>query len=84
MTITVCDDDIAQSAAGVIDNPIARALTRATGSRWKVWDGRVAQEMQAPHRVIALPSQVHAAWDQSTTASQFRPFSFILEEFQEV
>ena len=79
MIITICEEDISQSASGIIDNPVARALGRATGARWKVWDGRVAQEMHAPHRVVALPRQVHSAWDEGAEANQFQPFSFDLE-----
>lgn len=83
MTVHVNEEDIAQAGPGVIGNPVAHALSRATGRRWRVWDGRVAQEMVAPYRVVALPDTVHHVWDQYADLSQMPPFSFFVQMEEE-
>ena len=79
MEINICAEDIALSGPGIIANPIAAALTRATGARWRVWDGRVAQEMCAPYRVVNLPENVVEAWETTSDFSKLPPFSFQIE-----
>ena len=79
MTITVCEDDILQAGPGVIGNPIARALSRETGARWRVWDGRTAQELVAPYRVVQLPDTVKNIWETYSDFSQVPPFTFDID-----
>jgi hypothetical protein len=79
LEISICAEDIARSGPGIIGNPIAAALTRATGARWRVWDGRVAQEMCAPYRVENLPENVIEAWETYADFSKLPPFSFQIE-----
>lgn len=79
MTIHVKKDDIQQAGPGIIGNPIARALSRELGARWRVWDGKVAQEMVAPYRVVQLPESVQMAWDTYADFSELPPFSFEIE-----
>jgi hypothetical protein len=84
MTIHVKEDDIQQAGPGIIGNPIARALSRQFGTRWRVWDGRIAQEMVAPYRVVQLPETVRTAWDTYADFSELPPFSFEIEWQEEL
>jgi len=79
MKILVQEEDIQSAGPGIIGNPIARAMSRATGARWRVWDGRVAQEMSSPYRVVKLPASVGFAWDSHSDLSQMAPFAFEVE-----
>ncbi len=79
LQINISPEDIAGAGPGIIANPIASALSRATGARWRVWDGRVAQEMCAPYRMVALPENVIEAWESTADFSKLPPFSFQIE-----
>ena len=79
MRILVQDEDIQAAGPGIIGNPIARAISRSTGTRWRVWDGRVAQEMSSPYRVVQLPPNVGLAWDSEADLSKMAPFAFEVE-----
>ncbi|MBW3637475.1 MAG: hypothetical protein KY445_13585 [Armatimonadetes bacterium] len=79
LEISISPEDIAGAGPGIIANPIATALSRATGARWRVWDGRIAQEMCAPYRVVSLPENVVEAWQTTDDFSKLPPFSFQIE-----
>lgn len=79
LKIDISAEDVAAAGPGILANPIAAALSRATGARWRVWDGRVAQEMCAPYRMVNLPENVIEAWESTTDFSQLPPFSFQIE-----
>ncbi len=79
LEISISPEDIAGAGPGIIANPIATALSRATGARWRVWDGRIAQEMCAPYRVVSLPENVVEAWHTTNDFSKLPPFSFQIE-----
>ncbi len=78
LSIIVSQEDIADSSSGLIGNPIARALSRATKTRWRVWDGRIAQPFNAPDMAFYLPEEVQRAWDATSDPSQLEPFTFLL------
>lgn len=79
LEISVIPEDIEQCGPGVIGNPIARALGRTTGTRWRVCNGQVAQEMNAPYRVVALPANVQEVWESYIDFSKLPPFTFQID-----
>lgn len=79
LRVVVSEEDIAECGSGLLGNPIARALSRATKRRWRVWDGRIAQQVCEPDRVLKLPEEVQNAWDQAADLSKLPPFTFQIE-----
>ena len=79
LEISVIREDIEQAGPGIIGNPIARALGRTTGTRWRVCNGRVAQEMSEPYRVVALPSNVQEVWESYIDFAKLPPFTFQID-----
>lgn len=78
LKIEVCSDDIKDCEGSLIANPIARALSRATQRRWRVWDGRIAQEMVPPYRIVDLPTEVTTLWENAGV-DPVAPFTFQIE-----
>ncbi|MDF2439038.1 MAG: hypothetical protein JWN98_22 [Abditibacteriota bacterium] len=76
MRITVSSEDIAAAGPGIISNPIACALQRATGTKWRVWNGEVAYELLPPYRTVTLPLDVQQIWDECVDFRHMTPFSF--------
>ena len=76
MRITVSSEDIAAAGPGIISNPIACALQRATGTKWRVWNGEMAYELLPPYRAVPLPLKVQQMWDDCVDFRQMTPFSF--------
>ena len=79
MRITVSSEDIAAAGPGIISNPIACALQRATGTKWRVWNGEMAYELLPPYRAVPLPLEVQQMWDDYADFREMPPFSFDLE-----
>lgn len=79
LSVVVSEEDILDAGYGLTGNPIARALTRATQSRWRVWDGRIAQKMNDPEQVFYLPKEVSNAWDAHEDLSKLPSFTFQFE-----
>ncbi|HEX9996577.1 MAG TPA: hypothetical protein VGB45_05485 [Abditibacterium sp.] len=76
LEISITREDIDAAGPGIICNPFASALSRTTGARWRVWNGRVAQEMVAPYRAVTLPENVQTAWESYADFSKLPPFTF--------
>ncbi|HEX8551657.1 MAG TPA: hypothetical protein VF681_08900 [Abditibacteriaceae bacterium] len=72
MIVEVTREDIVRSGRSGGDNPIARALFRATGQAWVVFGGSMAYSRTSPHHALALPFEVHQYW----RAWLWQPFSF--------
>lgn len=72
MIVEVTREDIVRSGRSGGDNPIARALFRATGQAWVIFGGSMAYSRSSPHHALALPYEVHQGW----RAWMWQPFSF--------
>lgn len=79
MRIYVSSEDIAAAGPGIISNPIACALQRATGTKWRVWNGEMAYELLPPYRAVQLPIEVQQMWDEYADFRDMPPFWFELE-----
>ena len=79
MRIYVSSQDIAAAGPGIISNPIACALQRVTGTKWRVWNGETAYELLPPYRAVALPDEVQQIWDEYADFREMPPFWFELE-----
>jgi hypothetical protein len=79
MQIFVSPEDIRGAGPGIIQSPIARALQRVTGTKWRVWNGEVAYELLPPYRAVPLPSEVQDLWDEYADLRELPPFSFEVE-----
>ena len=64
MTIRVTQDDLRNPYLTTLSNPISRALLRATGQWWYVFDGTSIRQMSAPLRHIRLPREVARWWQE--------------------
>jgi hypothetical protein len=79
MQIYVSPEDIRGAGPGIIQSPIARALQRVTGTKWRVWNGEVAYELLPPYRTVALPDEVQFMWDEYPDLRDLPPFAFEIE-----
>jgi len=80
MTIQVLKEDIDNPYVTTLSNPISRALQRATGRLWYVFDGTTIRQMRSPLQPLPLPRQVASWWDGYKTKGSevVLPFEFEL------
>jgi hypothetical protein len=76
MKITVTQDDIQGFSHAGADNPITRAMRRATGRSWVVFGGSTAFLRAEPYHTIALPYAVYAHWKLHQSTGAWKPFEF--------
>jgi hypothetical protein len=72
MNVQVTLEDIVRAGRSGGDNPISRALLRATGQAWVVFGGSMAYSRTSPHHSHALPFEVSQKW----RAWHWEPFEF--------
>ena len=56
--VMVTEVDIQGAGRNGTDNPIARALCRATGQPWDIWLTSHAFELAPPFRCVILPGEI--------------------------
>lgn len=72
--IAVTLDDIHGHDSG--ENPITRAIRRATGQTWIVFGGTTAYLRSEPYRSVALPYEVFEQWQVHQNTGVWHPFEF--------
>lgn len=72
MIVRVTNEDIFKAGRSGGDNPVSRALLRATGQAWVVFGGSMAYSRNSPHHVLLLPYEVSQHWRAWT----WEPFEF--------
>jgi len=70
--------DIKEAGRTATDNPITRALRRATGTKWCIFQGNTAYALTPPHRSLSLPDIVREHWEQYQDSGRMQPFEFDL------
>lgn len=78
MNVEVTAQDIRSGGRGTVDNPITRALTRATGTKWCIFQGNIAYGLTPPHRSLPLPAEVCSRWQNYQNWGYLEPFAFDL------
>ena len=64
MTIRVTEEDLRNPYLTTLSNPISRALLRATGQWWYVFNGTSIRQMSEPLHNIRLPREVSRWWQE--------------------
>lgn len=82
MVIEVTPEDITQAGQKAVDNPITRALHRATHEQWVIFDGHTAYEITPPYYSVTLPKIVTQHWQTYRTSGIMQPFSFEINFLQ--
>jgi len=72
-------DDIDSGGGSAIDNPLARALQRATGRLWFVWESNIAYEMRPPYRNVPLPASLSGLLHRYLNTGLMKPLEFEIE-----
>jgi hypothetical protein len=82
LQVTVTAQDIDDAIQDGIDNPLARALNRATGTNWDVVVGhRYAYEVESPYRLILLPPEIVIIISRWRAFQPIAPFDFSCEYY---
>lgn len=80
LQVTVTAHDIRETIPDGVDNPVARALERATGTNWDIIAGhRYAYESGSPFRLILLPAHVIDIISRWRSSQAIEPFKFSCE-----
>jgi hypothetical protein len=79
ITIKVTEEDIQQSGRGLHNNPLTRAVQRATRQKWVVLRGRIACRLGWSRCLCLLPYGVAARWKTYRYLRSMQPFEFDLE-----
>ncbi len=79
MIIHVTEADIAESRDDLENNPISRALRRATGQTFRVFPGGVVFQVQSPYRTLFLPLQTCRQWMEYQQHGTLQPLAFEID-----
>ena len=76
MKVSVTKDDIRGARAHALENPITRAIRRATGQTWIVFNGTTAYLRTQPFGSVSLPYEVFQQWQRHYVTGSWQTFDF--------
>lgn len=76
MKIEVTEQDIKDSDRFGMNDPVMRALQRATDSLWRMSEAGVALEALPPYRTAMLRGEVFDRWRAFKATHTIAPFAF--------
>ena len=79
MQVQVTRADIEGSIHDLENNPISRALLRATGQEWHVYPGGVVFQVKSPYRTLFLPMPACRDWMRYQQHGVLEPLQFELD-----